>query len=97
MFMSKLNIIVNTYLAQTRYLLPILTYRRVVRASFARVAHAVRVVVRRSRVSRVLPRAIRAYRASSAREIKLFAYNHSCQLFIFDNVELKVIVNSCLA
>jgi hypothetical protein len=52
--------------------------------SFASVARVVRtccrapfshVVVRRSRVSRALPRAVRAL---SAREIKPFTYNHSC-------------------
>jgi hypothetical protein len=39
-----------------------------------------RVVARRSRVSRALPRAVRACRALSAREVKRFAYNDSGQL-----------------
>jgi hypothetical protein len=32
---------------------------------------------------RALPHVIRAYRALSAHDIKLFAYNHSCQLIIY--------------
>jgi hypothetical protein len=69
------------------------------RESFASVARVVRTrcrapfacVVRRSRVSRALPRAVRAYRALSAREIKPFAYNYSCELisYLFNHQLLK--------
>ena len=46
---------------------------------------------RRSCVSRALPRVVRAYRTLSARYIKLFAYNHSCQLinYLFNRPLLK--------
>jgi hypothetical protein len=49
------------------------------------------VVACRSRVSHALPRVVRAYRALSAREIKPFAYNHSCQLisYLFNQPQLK--------
>jgi hypothetical protein len=58
------------------------------RESFASVA---RVVARRSRVSRALPRAVRAYSTLSAREIKSFAYNYSCELisYLFNHQLLK--------
>jgi hypothetical protein len=69
------------------------------RVSFTSVAHVVRTrcrvpcyalfarITRYPRVSRV----IRAYHALSAREIKLFAYNHSCQLisYLFNHPQLK--------
>jgi hypothetical protein len=48
-------------------------------------------VTRRSRVSRALPHAVRAYRALSMREIKPFAYNYSCELisYLFNYQLLK--------
>jgi hypothetical protein len=59
-----------------------------------RVRHHVlfaRVVARRSRVSRALPRVVRAYRVLSAHEIQPFTYNHSCQLisYLFNHPQLK--------
>jgi hypothetical protein len=60
-------------------------HSRVSRVLFARVA------ARCSRVSRALPCAVRAYRALSAREIKQFAYNYSCELisYSFNRQPLK--------
>jgi hypothetical protein len=63
------------------------------RAGRSRVSHVLfaRVVARRSRVSRALPRAVRAFHTLSAREIKSFAYNYSCELisYLFNNQLLK--------
>jgi hypothetical protein len=69
------------------------------RESFASAARVVRTrcrvpfafVARRSRVSLALPRAVRAYRALSARKIKPFAYNYSCELvsYLFNHQLLK--------
>jgi hypothetical protein len=66
------------------------------RESFASAARVVRTrcrapfafVARRSRVSLALPR---AYRALSARKIKPFAYNYSCELvsYLFNHQLLK--------
>jgi hypothetical protein len=53
------------------------------RSRVSRVLFA-RVVVRRLRVLRALPRAIRAYRTLFAYDIKSFAYNQSCQLISFN-------------
>jgi hypothetical protein len=41
--------------------------------------------------SHALSRAIRTYRALSAREIKPFAYNHSCRLisYLFNHPQLE--------
>jgi hypothetical protein len=58
------------------------------RVSFASVARVVRTrCARRSCVSRT----VRAYRALSAREIKPFAYNYSCELisYLFYHSQLK--------
>jgi hypothetical protein len=72
------TVVINTFLIGMRDRLAILDYHRAVFAC-CHVMFA-RIVERRSRVSRALPRAIRAYRALSAREIKWFAYNGSGQL-----------------
>jgi hypothetical protein len=50
-----------------------------------------RVATRRSRMSRALPRTVRVYHVLSAREIKPFAYNYSCELisYLFSHQLLK--------
>jgi hypothetical protein len=62
-------------------------YPRVVRASLVRAVHACRVCYfvrvvseRRACCPHALSLDVRAYHALSAREIKQFVYNHSCQL-----------------
>jgi hypothetical protein len=69
------------------------------RESFASVARVVRTrcrapfaLPRAFRVlSHALPHAVRAYLALSAREIKPFAYNYSCELisYLFNHQQLK--------